>query len=62
MRLLRRDINGLVEAALEELELVTLLSSEYKNMEMLGTQHTKRTNVLIYLVITIGRSYIFKDT
>ena len=29
---------------------------------MLGTQYTKYTNILTYLVIAIGRSYIFKDT
>src|SRR6202021_1176001 len=42
--------------------MVTLLSLEYRNMGMLGTRRTKHTNVLMYLVITMGRSYIFKDT
>ena len=39
-----------------------LLSLERKNVGMLEMQRTKHTNVLMYLVITIGRSYIFKDT
>jgi len=39
-----------------------LLDLEHRNIKTLGTRRTKYTNILIYLVITIGRSYIFKDT
>ena len=42
--------------------MVMLLSLERRNIKILETQYTKRTNILMYLVITIGGSYIFKDT
>ena len=37
-----------------------LVREVYKNVGM--CQYTKRTDIPIYWTITIGRSYVFKDT